>query len=220
MRSCEYRAAGAILYKNTEEFQHHTHIENIKCPELAVFDKNAIKPDFAKPEVNWKRLRQWYTEPPSTAGKSNPINEVLSMGFCLVNVPGAFLVETDGVQVPNYAGLSYVWGKSSEEITTTTENFGSLKLPGRFHQKGVPLLFRDAFKVCSQLGIDHFWIDRICVIQDDQKRKSAQLEAMGRIYSKASFTIVSSEPHYINQGLPGVSQPEHHQFISRLAIRS
>ena len=30
---------------------------------------------------------------------------------------------------------------------------------------------------------------------------------MGRIYSKASFTIVSSEPGYIRKGLPGVSQP-------------
>ncbi|RBR07233.1 uncharacterized protein FIESC28_10732 [Fusarium coffeatum] len=130
-----------------------------------------------------------------------------ALRFCLVNVPEARLVETDGVQIPEYAALSYVWGKSDEEIITTTENFEVLKTPGRFREKDLPVLFQDAFQVCSQFGIDHFWIDRICVVQNDEARKSAQLEAMGWIYSKASFTIVSFELGYISEGLPGFSQP-------------
>ncbi|EEU34287.1 uncharacterized protein NECHADRAFT_85597 [Fusarium vanettenii 77-13-4] len=214
VRSCKYRAAGTILYEDVEEFQHHTQIDK-KYPQLAVFNKNDIIPDFANAKVNWERLRQWYTELPSTTGKTcqsssvprdkhGYIGDALSKGFCLIKVSEACLIETDGVQIPSYAALSYVWGK---EIITTTNNFESLKLPGRFRKKDVPLLFRDAFEVYSQLGIDYFWIDRICVVQDDEKRKSAQLEAMGRIYSKACFTIVSSDPHFINQGLPGVSQP-------------
>jgi hypothetical protein len=125
----------------------------------------------------------------------------------LINVSKAFLVETDGVRVRSYAALSYVWGKADEEIMTTTRNFESLKFPGRFREKDVPLLFRDAFEVCSQLGINYLWIDRICVVQDEVERKSVQLEAMGQIYPKARITIVSSEPNFINQGLPGISQP-------------
>ncbi|KAI7763134.1 hypothetical protein LZL87_012171 [Fusarium oxysporum] len=207
VRSCKYQAAGAVLYKDAAEFQHITHIEKTKCPQLAVLDKNVIKPDFAKPEVDWEHLRQWYTKIRSTADKSNSTNDESPKSFCLINVAEACLVETDGVHVPNYAALSYVWGKSDEEIRTKIDNFESLKLPGRFRDKDVPLLFRDAFEVCSQLGIDHLWIDRICLFQDDKKRKSAELEALGRIHSKASFTIVSSEPRFINQGLPGVSQP-------------
>lgn len=213
MASCRFRAKAVILYKDVEEFPHITYIWETKCPRFTVLDNIEIKPDFAKPQANWDRLRLWYrglpsaTDGPSISADGNgPMDTPLPEGFCLVNVPEARLVETDGVRVPKYAALSYVWGKSDEEIITTTENFDSLKLPGRFRESDVPVLFRDAFQVCSQLGIDHFWIDRICVVQDDERRKSAQLEAMGRIYSKASFTIVSSEPSFISQGLPGVSQ--------------
>ncbi|KAI1068571.1 hypothetical protein LB507_004269 [Fusarium sp. FIESC RH6] len=182
-RSCPYLCAATILYKDLDEFQFSGDLDKLGCPRFTLFDDIAIKPDFAKPEVNWDRLRLWYTERLSC------------------------LVETDGIQVPKYAALSYVWGKSDEEIITTKENFESLKVQGRFRERDVPLLFQDAFEVCSQLGIDHFWIDRICVVQDDESRKSAQLETMGRIYSTASLTIVSSEPSFISKGLPGVSQP-------------
>ncbi|KAI8713045.1 HET domain-containing protein [Fusarium sp. LHS14.1] len=156
VRSCKYRAAGMILYEDVEEFQHHTQTEK-KYPQLTVFNKNDIIPDFTNAEVNWERLRHWYAELPSATGKtssvprdkSSSINDALPKGFCLTNVSEACLIETDGVQVPNYAALSYVWGKSDEEIITTTNNFESLKLPGRFREKDVPLLFRDAFEVCS-----------------------------------------------------------------------
>ncbi|KAH7196423.1 heterokaryon incompatibility protein-domain-containing protein [Fusarium flagelliforme] len=209
-----FRATAVILYKDVEDFPHTTRIGTMECPQFTVLDKIDIKLDFATPEANWDRLRLWYSGLPSaTDGPSNTadgncsVNTPLPNGFCLINVPEARLVETDGVNVPKYAALSYVWGKSDEEIITTKENFESLKVSGRFREKDVPVLFQDAFQVCSQVGIDHFWIDRICVVQDDEKRKSAQLEAMGQIYSRSSFTIVSSEPEYINQGLPGVSQP-------------
>ncbi|KAJ4016237.1 hypothetical protein NW766_004428 [Fusarium irregulare] len=212
-KSCKYRATAIISYTDAEEFPHITRIEKMECPQFTVLDEIDIKPGFAKPNANWNRLRLWYSGlPPTTNGQSisadghGPMRTALPKGFCLVNVPEARLVETDGVQIPEYAALSYVWGKSDEEITTTTENFETLKLCGRFREKDVPVLFKDAFQVCSQLGIDYFWIDRICVVQDDEKRKSAQLEAMGRIYSKAKFTIVSSEPSFLRQGLSGVSQ--------------
>lgn len=218
VRSCKYLASGTILYEDEEKFQHHTQTDHKNYPKLAVFNKNDIMPDITKVEVNWARLRGWYTEISSTASKTSQsssaptdknssISDTLPKGFCLINVSEACLIETDGVQVPGYAALSYVWGRSDEEIITTTKNFESLKLPGRFRKKDVPSLFRDAFEVCSQLGLDYLWIDRICVVQDEEKRKSAQLEAMGRIYSQARLTVVSSEPHFINQGLPGVSQP-------------
>ncbi|KAI0535944.1 heterokaryon incompatibility protein-domain-containing protein [Xylaria digitata] len=98
-------------------------------------------------------------------------------------------------------------GKSEDKITTTMNTFTEFQRPGRFLEADVPLLFRDAFKVCSQLGVDYLWVDRICIIQDDSSTKSIQLEAMGRIYSMASFTIVSREPASVRQGLHGVSQP-------------
>ncbi|KAJ4137183.1 hypothetical protein NW768_002764 [Fusarium equiseti] len=176
----------------------------MKCPQLTVIDDIAIEPDFAKPEVNWDRLRLWYTGLPSATDrashdptiltiKSSSMSADLPNGFCLINIPEACSVETDGVKVPKYAALSYVWDKSDEEIMTTTENFECLKILGRFLENDAPILFWDTFKVCPQLGMDHFWIDRIRVVQNDETRKSAQLEAMGRIYSKANFTIVSSE---------------------------
>ncbi|CAG7561141.1 unnamed protein product [Fusarium equiseti] len=127
----------------------------MECPQFTVLDEVGINPDFAKPKVDWDRHRLWYrglssaTNGPSIAAdKNGSMDTPLPKGFCLVNVPEARLVETDGVQIP-----------------------------------------------------------KISVVQDDENRKSAQLEAMGRIYSKASFTIVSSEPSFISQGLPGVSQP-------------
>ncbi|EXK83846.1 hypothetical protein FOQG_12003 [Fusarium oxysporum f. sp. raphani 54005] len=96
MRSCEYRAAGTILYENAEEFQHHTQLEKMIVPSW----RSSTRPGVAKPEVNCDRLRQWYTEIPSATDKSN---DALPEGFYLVNIPEACLVETDGVQVPNCA---------------------------------------------------------------------------------------------------------------------
>ncbi|KAF9771461.1 hypothetical protein IL306_010904 [Fusarium sp. DS 682] len=110
VRSCKYRAAGVILYNEENEFQHHTELDKKYYPWLTVLDKSAIWPDFAKSEVNWERLQQWYTDLPGrdSEDKSGLMNESLPNGFCLINVPEARLVETDGVQVPKYAALSYV----------------------------------------------------------------------------------------------------------------
>lgn len=80
----------------------------MKSPQFTVFDDIVIKPDFVRPQVDWDRLRLWYTGLPSTTDESGSMRADLPQGFCLINVPQACLVETGGVQVPKYAALSYV----------------------------------------------------------------------------------------------------------------
>jgi hypothetical protein len=108
VRSCRYRAAAVILYKDVEEFPHSTVIGKMGCAEFTVLDEIDIKPDLATPEVNWDRLRLWYNGLPSMRDRpsirrdgSCSMSTALPKGFCLNNVPEARMVETDSVKVPS-----------------------------------------------------------------------------------------------------------------------
>ncbi|KAF2968923.1 hypothetical protein GQX73_g4645 [Xylaria multiplex] len=210
IRTCKYRAMGAIVYKDVGGVRNQifdsSKLIDHGFPRFEVLEKADVSPMLAQQSVNWERLFHLRNDLP------NVTKEGLPNGFCLINIGEACLVEIDSANPPPYAALSYVWGKSEDEITTTMNTFTKFQRPGRFLEADVPLLFRDSFKVCSQLGVDYLWIDRICIIQDDSSKKSIQLEAMGQIYSMASFTIVSREPASVRQGLHGVSQSRIPQF--------
>ncbi|KAF7533612.1 hypothetical protein G7054_g6926 [Neopestalotiopsis clavispora] len=184
-----------------------------------VLTKADVLPKLASTLVNWELLLHWHKNSSNIIGDNtldgqhgyNYDDQRLPPGFRLINVAEACLVEVDVLHPPCYAALSYVWGKSDDELTTLIENVQQFKQPGYFREVDMPLLFQDSFQVCSQLGVNYFWIDRICIVQDDLLDKSAQLEAMGKIYSMATFTIVSSEPRFVQQGLYGISLPRNPQ---------
>ncbi|KAK1754440.1 heterokaryon incompatibility protein-domain-containing protein [Echria macrotheca] len=68
----------------------------------------------------------------------------------------------------------------------------------------LPALVRDAMVVCRELGERYLWVDRYCIVQDDEADRAAQISAMADIYSAAGLVLVSSGVE--GAGMPGISR--------------
>ncbi|CAF9918515.1 hypothetical protein IMSHALPRED_004328 [Imshaugia aleurites] len=88
-------------------------------------------------------------------------------------------------QVPPYEALSYHWGneKAESKIKIYTAGFpGSFKVRPNLHAALKQLRFRDRPR--------RLWIDAICINQDDNDEKNAQVSLMADVYSKATSVCV------------------------------
>jgi hypothetical protein len=88
-----------------------------------------------------------------------------------------------------YVALSYSWGKVPESLkleTSTIDNF----------KKGLPLdnipkTIKHAMTITKRLGFRSFWVDRLCIIQDNRVDWQTEAQKMGRIYEGAVCTIAA-----------------------------
>lgn len=97
---------------------------------------------------------------------------------------GCNIVELDDL-VP-YIALSYCWG-GSLPLKTLKENF--LQHAEHIEWNRIPQCFRDAADVAQRLGIQHLWIDSLCIIQDDQHDWEDQFPQMASIYENAYVVV-------------------------------
>jgi len=108
-----------------------------------------------------------------------------------------------------YVTLSYVWGNTPSPLMLTSANIDNLCTPHSLSEKlplgkQLPQTIRDAMQVTKTLGYRYLWVDRLCIIQDDQVQKPKNITAMAGIYSNASMTIIADNGDDA-QGLPGIS---------------
>ncbi|OHE94400.1 hypothetical protein CORC01_10328 [Colletotrichum orchidophilum] len=89
-----------------------------------------------------------------------------------------------------YVGLSYVWGQRSSAAAATLANIAALQVPGALDS---PTMIRDAIELTRLLGEQYLWVDRLCIVQDDDRAKEAQLRGMADIYAGAILTIVAAQ---------------------------
>jgi len=116
-----------------------------------------------------------------------------------------FLVGT--VSIPGkveHLALSHPWGDKTDDnphFCTHTDNYeGLLK---RLPKDDLPQTFRDAVKVTSALGVEHIWIDSLCVIQSGPAADFyEQAPHMQDIYSSASCVIAATGAKNIDVRLP------------------
>jgi hypothetical protein len=110
-----------------------------------------------------------------------------------------------------YVALSYVWGTDSNPLQTLRSNVEALSQLYAFRNKelGPPLTIQDSMGITSSLGLRYLWVDRFCIVQDNEKTKGAQLAAMASIYANAYFTIAACDGTAVS-GLAG-SKPERHR---------
>ncbi|KAH7029817.1 uncharacterized protein B0I36DRAFT_385174 [Microdochium trichocladiopsis] len=64
----------------------------------------------------------------------------------------------------------------------------------------LPRTFREAIEICSALGIQHIWIDSLCIIQDDLGDWQAEAGRMDSVYANAALTIAASAAASIAEG--------------------
>jgi hypothetical protein len=93
-------------------------------------------------------------------------------------------------EAPNFEALSYCWGPSHHGetiyITSSGEDpsaYAALRIPGSL----VPFLYRTRGHRLPRVRT--FWIDSICINQQDPEEKNVQVPKMREIYLKAESTV-------------------------------
>lgn len=114
------------------------------------------------------------------------------------------LVEEEYDHPVQYAALSYCWG-GKQALTLCKANTAALS--HNIPIDTLPPTIRDAVEVCRGLAIQHLWIDALCIIQDDDKSKMAEIAKMGSIYKGSLVTISASSASNTNAGFLKERQP-------------
>lgn len=104
-----------------------------------------------------------------------------------------------------YSALSYCWGgEQAPRLDAGTESL---------LEKGVSLgslakTIQDAISATASLGLDYIWIDCLCIFQDNDADKAAEIATIPTIFGNAYVTIVASRARHAREGfLQPIARP-------------
>ena len=103
-----------------------------------------------------------------------------------------------------YVALSYVWGGPGEDYYTSMANAKSRNRPSGLEQSVLPATIVDAIQLTRLIGERYLWVDALCIIQDSQEDKAAQITVMDRVYGRAAVVIIAASGTTVRDGLPGM----------------
>jgi len=123
-----------------------------------------------------------------------------------------FLIATDPTKTYQYTALSHCWGSPEEAKKmpkTTRSNF--LRQQGG----GIPIsqltrTFQDSIQLTAQLGLEHIWIDSLCIIQGDAADWAIESVTMASVYGGAHLVIAATCGKDGNDGLYPPRNPVRH----------
>ncbi|KIN07040.1 hypothetical protein OIDMADRAFT_150311 [Oidiodendron maius Zn] len=119
------------------------------------------------------------------------------------------LLEPKNIRAP-YIALSYCWGPLSPNTYLTNSRTLNARKAG-IEFSDLPRLFQDVIQTARALEIEYVWIDRLCIIQGDNKDFKLQAHKMDGIYGNATLTIAAASA--INENDPILS-PRDKEFKS------
>ncbi|USP74157.1 hypothetical protein yc1106_01431 [Curvularia clavata] len=98
-----------------------------------------------------------------------------------------------------YITLSHCWGPPNlRPICTSKATLSDRMLRIRFED--LSMTFKDAVKICRDLGQKYLWIDSLCIIQDDSEDWLQQAAAMASIYGGSYVTLAALSSADSTQG--------------------
>ncbi len=110
-----------------------------------------------------------------------------------------------------YVALSYVWGQQRNNFQTTLSNVNALMQAESLSKAWeiVPATIQDAIILARKLEIRFLWVDRLCIVQDDEDSIQSNMAQMASIYAQSYFTIIATEGDSETgiPGIPGGSKP-------------
>ncbi|MCJ1244821.1 hypothetical protein MMC30_002021 [Trapelia coarctata] len=180
-------------------FKDSTYIGPLGADELFPSGSFALRETGDAAEM-MKRLREWLarcSKHETCQARRAPIWSRPD-GFRLLDITSLRVVDASGHEP--YVALSYTWAQVDAFEIKRDESYAWESLPG---------VMQDVISVIRrlELRINHLWIDRLCVEQEDPVQKKANIAAIGEIYGAAFATIVlavPSEAHYLGLTLPGL----------------
>ncbi|KAK2764760.1 hypothetical protein CKAH01_04925 [Colletotrichum kahawae] len=104
-----------------------------------------------------------------------------------------------------FVALSYMWEASegaghAQLVNANAEDLGT---QGSLSAVSLPRIITDTISLCRDLGERYLWVDRLCIVQDDERSKPDQIDGMDRIYRSAAFAIMAALDDRTGKGLPG-----------------
>ncbi|KAH7393597.1 heterokaryon incompatibility protein-domain-containing protein, partial [Cadophora sp. MPI-SDFR-AT-0126] len=149
---------------------------------------------------------------------STPIKQAeglaASVPLWLIDVENECLVSAP--RDAKYMALSYVWGYSISQISsTTTADLKKLQEKGSLTREGidVPKTIGQVMKLASRIHIPFLWVDKFCIVQDDPS-KQAQFDSMAAIYAGAYLTVVDAEGECADDGIDALDDESSASSIS------
>ena len=111
----------------------------------------------------------------------------------------------------SYIALSYVWGntqnfrlKSADFIRYHYPIGSSETFYAQLDRHKLPRTIRDAMFLVETLGERYFWVDSLCIVEDNDMEMKEMIHSMDRVYKAATLTIVAASGDDANAGLPGI----------------
>ncbi|OCK97834.1 HET-domain-containing protein [Cenococcum geophilum 1.58] len=98
-----------------------------------------------------------------------------------------------------YVAMSYVWGIKEKDARNYLVCTETGLLP-----KHLPTVIEDAMTVVRSLDLQYLWVDRYCIIQNDDTDVLKHMGIMDLIYNHAHMTIIAAAGSDPSFGLPGV----------------
>jgi len=84
----------------------------------------------------------------------------------------------------------------------------------------MPLVIEEAMMVCIKLNQKYLWVDRLCIVQDDETSKHYDIKHMSAIFHNATVTIIAADSKTADsgiRGIPNMSGPRNfHQDIIQI----
>ncbi|KAM4054635.1 heterokaryon incompatibility protein [Hirsutella rhossiliensis] len=95
-----------------------------------------------------------------------------------------------------YAALSYVWGvapprngpETAAQLLSTNLDAFQLSLP----DTDIPRTILDAIWLAKKLRLRYLWVDRLCIVQDDEQDRADHVQHMAFVFANAHLTIVAA----------------------------
>jgi hypothetical protein len=120
------------------------------------------------------------------------------------------LVETDN-KTFRYMALSCDWNLEPTSLQLTSATYSAF-------QQGIAYwecrVLKDALSIAKLAGIDYLWVDRLCIMQDNEKDWLSVASNMVAIYSNSLATLVASSKHE-RSPLPGLNPSRSHRRLNR-----
>ncbi|KAL3954839.1 hypothetical protein ACCO45_010402 [Purpureocillium lilacinum] len=129
----------------------------------------------------------------------------------LIDVDASCVVDAyDAATGEPFTMLSYVRGDQGDHISLTTRNLKELQQPGGLKALGtlelIPRTFRDAMSLAALLGIRYIWIDRLCVLQDDDAHRRSEMTKVTLLSVCAVFVIAECDGTNASHGIRGIRE--------------
>lgn len=101
-----------------------------------------------------------------------------------------------------YLTLSHRWdGRPSVQLTFDSESLFKKAIPAELLHRPEAKTFRDAIQVVRCLGYRYLWIDALCINQEDDFEKAAEIGYMDRIYANGVANISATGAAHASDGL-------------------